>query len=145
MRHTRLGLSLAALFMSALAAAATRGELANSPWIASQRLEADKTLGSTAADLLVVPVQCDKEGFDPIERSLITRLVSDHLVRTAGILVPNPTVVFREFGAFRSVYPQEDIDDVDRFRDRVEIRVGGLTQYLCHPRIHGNDMVAAAL
>ena len=112
MRHTRLGLSLAALFMSALAAAATRGELANSPWIASQRLEADKTLGSTAADLLVVPVQCDKEGFDPIERSLITRLVSDRLVRTAGILVPNPTVVFREFGAFRSVYPQEDIDDL---------------------------------
>ncbi len=61
-------------------------------------------------DLLVLPVQGGENSFDPIGRSLITRLIADRLITGANLQAPNPTYVFRVLGSHRSTYPQRDIE-----------------------------------
>jgi len=57
---------------------------------------------------LVVPVQSGGLSFDPIERELITRIISDGIANTKDALVANPSFVLRFFGMNRYAYSTDE-------------------------------------
>lgn len=61
------------------------------------------------SSLLISPVQGGQNPFDPIERSLLTRLISDRISTTTDVTVSNPTFVFRYLGSHRPTYPLDDL------------------------------------
>jgi|GEM_PF-3497532 len=85
-----------------------------SAWLQHERQVAESILASSEVDLLIVPVQGDKNAFDPIERSLITRLVSQSLADEKSFVVANPSTVMRYFGMNRSQYPIEEVNTLAR-------------------------------
>jgi len=84
--------------------------LQESQWLESEQKTSMRAFRNTDFDLLVLPVQGGENSFDPIGRSLITRLIADRLITGANLQVPNPTYVFRVLGSHRSTYPQKDIE-----------------------------------
>ena len=80
-----------------------------SMWMHTERVFAEKQLREVTVDVLVVPVQGGDNSFDPVERSLITRLMVDRLIESTDLDVPNPTPVFQILGAHRAAYPRSDV------------------------------------
>lgn len=85
-----------------------------SNWLSNERSIAESSLRSVDVDLLILPVQGDKNAFDPIERSLISRLVSDRIAQSAENAVANPTFVLRYIGSHRSTFPTDDVQALAR-------------------------------
>ena len=80
-----------------------------SNWLSNEKRIAASALGDVDIDLLVLPVQGDKNAFDLIERSLISRLASDRISQSAQIAVANPTFVLRYLGSHLSTFPTDDV------------------------------------
>lgn len=85
-----------------------------SSWLNNEKGIAESALKNVDVDLLILPVQGDKNAFDLIERSLISRLVSDRLLQATEISVPNPTFVLRYLGSYRSTFPTDDVQVLAR-------------------------------
>lgn len=109
-----------------------------SRWINAERLVARSALQDISVDVLVVPLQGGVNSFDPIERSLVTRLIVDRIMQSTNLLVPNPTFVFRELGSHRSTYPPEDIRSLATHVNAQEI----LELYANHDREGRFEFVA---
>jgi len=80
-----------------------------SAWIAKQRGAALNTLSRTDVGLLVLPVQGDKNAFDPIERSLLARYVADRIETGTSLSIADPSAVFRFLGRHNSLFSREDV------------------------------------
>jgi len=92
-------------------------DLWNAPasnWLSNERSIAESSLRNVDVDLLILPVQGDKNAFDPIERSLISRLVSDRIAQSAENAVANFTFVLRYLGSHRSTFPTDDVQALAR-------------------------------
>ena len=94
-------------------------KVSDSRWLESEQLFAYRAIRKTDFDLLILPVQGEENSFDPVGRSLITRLIADRIITGANLSVPNPTYVFRVLGSHRSTYSEDDIGYlVDRVAPR---------------------------
>ena len=82
---------------------------AESKWIVNRKNAAMLALEAAAPRLLVLPVHGGKNAFDPIERTLITRLISDRIGRTADWSVANPNLVSQFFGLHAPKYDTAEI------------------------------------
>lgn len=91
-----------------------RWEAPRSAWLDNERALAQTTLLNSEIDLLVVPLQGDKNAFDPIERALITRLVSQSVADSKRFTVANPSAVMRYLGMNRTQYPIKEVDSLAR-------------------------------
>ncbi len=80
-----------------------------SAWLMNERQLATSLLRSTDVSLLIVPVQGDNNSLDPVERSLITRLLSDRIARLGADHVADPSAVLQYFGTNRSSFSAPDI------------------------------------
>lgn len=83
----------------------------NSNWLANERAIAEASLRRVDVALLVLPVQGDKNAFDPIERSLISRIVG-HRIGEADVAIANPGMVIKYLGLNRALYPDAEIQDL---------------------------------
>ena len=80
-----------------------------SGWLKRLRVSAARRLENTDAALLVVPVQGDKNAFDPIERALITRLLNERIMQVAPESVPDTAAVLGYLGTNRPSFASTDI------------------------------------
>ncbi len=80
-----------------------------SGWLSNERTTALKYLTRADVSLLIAPVQGDKNAFDPVERSLITRLLSDHIAQLDPNYVADPGAVLQYLGTHRSTHSLIDI------------------------------------
>lgn len=127
MNFARMVFSVVVVLIASYSAAAPKSWLPtdwvapNSKWLDSERASARSALGSLGTELLILPVQGGENTFDPRERHLITRLISDRVIAATNVLTPNPTSVIRELGSYRSTFPQDDIRSLARYLRAVEI------------------------
>lgn len=80
-----------------------------SNWLNTEKNRAASTLSAVDVTLLVLPIQSDVNAFDTIERSLMSRLISDRIAQDDDNTVANPTSVLRYLGTHRSTYPMDEI------------------------------------
>ena len=87
---------------------------ARSAWGLRESELASQVLSRTDASVLVLPVQVDKNGFDPIERSLIMRYVAAAIENSTSRTIANPSAVFRYLGRNNTSFSAEAIAEVSR-------------------------------
>ena len=78
-----------------------------SRWLENRRNTAERELGHV--DLVVLPVQGDYKTFDPIERSVLSRLVSDAIQQSGDVSVANPDLVLRYLGTHFISFADADV------------------------------------
>lgn len=80
-----------------------------SSWLINERRLALRLMGPQKVSLLIVPVQGDKNAFDPVERSLITRHLSGRLEQLGVSYVADASRVLQYFGTNRPSFLPSDI------------------------------------
>lgn len=80
-----------------------------SSWLNNERRIAETYLRGARVSLLILPVQGDKNAFDPVERSLIARLLGDNIAQLGPNYVANANAVLQFLGTHRSTYSAADI------------------------------------
>lgn len=84
-----------------------------SNWLNTQRKVASTDLRRVIRPTLaIVPVQGDINAFDPIEKSLMTRLIGARVGLDENSKVVPPDAVIRFFGTNRASYPDDDIQEL---------------------------------
>ncbi|MCH9696463.1 MAG: hypothetical protein K0U72_18245 [Gammaproteobacteria bacterium] len=142
MINKSLALTLVALTLTqAVGATELDVSLPDSSWLELDQQMAMRAIRKTEFDLLVLPTQGGENSFDPIGRSLITRLIADRLIRESKLQIPNPTHVFRVLGSHRSTYPDEVIEHLVRSLSPREI----LEVHANHDRSGRFDLVISVL
>lgn len=86
-----------------------------SNWLRGESELAKQSLENTDIELLIVPVQGDKNAFDPVERSLITRMISQSVADETEFAVANPSAVLRYLGTNRSQFPTANVAELARY------------------------------
>lgn len=83
-----------------------------SNWRENERRIAGRVLRFGVSKILVTPVQAGENAFDPIERSLLTRLISDGVSVSTDTDVSNPTFVTQYLGRHRSNFSVTELIDL---------------------------------
>jgi hypothetical protein len=84
----------------------------HSAWLDNDRSIANAVLSKTSADMLIVPVQVQGYGLDPIERSIISADLAHALA--ANAVVADPFLVDRSFGLGRRRITAPEVDETAR-------------------------------
>ena len=83
-----------------------------SNWRENERRIAGDVLRFGVSNILVTPVQAGENSFDPIERSLLTRLISDGVFNSTDTHVSNPTFVSQYLGRHRANFSVTELIDL---------------------------------
>ncbi len=84
-------------------------DASESEWRRSEHRAAKSVIQRTNADLLILPVHGRENAFDPVERSLMSRLIADRVQRDAGWRVLDPSQVLRYLGSHKTYYSGESV------------------------------------
>ena len=85
-----------------------------STWIGNKKSAAHRLLRDSNPQVIILPVQAGIDAFDPIERSLITFLISDHVSRYTNLTVANPNLVVESLGLHEPEYKDADLKELGR-------------------------------
>ena len=111
-----------------------------SNWLINEEKSAKAALLGIRPTLAIIPVQGDINAFDPIERSLITRLVRERAALGRDEIVLPAGPVIRYFGTNRAIYASDDIKQFAKFTGSREV----LVMHAQHDR-NGNWELRASL
>lgn len=80
-----------------------------SPWFEKRKNLAADVIVRKPYDVLVVPLQMQGRSFDPIERSLVSRVVTQAITNLSDLHPADASMVFRYFGGNRTSYEQDEV------------------------------------